>query len=856
MTRFASKTTTNLDVSTDTSSYRYGFSYPTDKYVHITKPGLSEAVVKEISAIKQEPAWMLGLRLEALKIFDSKPTPNWGGDLSHINYDKIRYYLRPTDHQVQSWADVPADVKATFDKIGIPEAERDILAGVKAQYDSEVVYGSLKKTWEKDGVIFLSMDEGLARYPDLVKQYFTRTIPIADNKFSALNTAVWSGGSFVYIPPGVDVKMPLQTYFRINAANMGQFERTLIIVDEGAKVHYVEGCFTEGTNIQTQDGLVNIEDINQEDQVLTHTGTYHRVTKTQRHLYTGDLYTLSIRGNPSENIEVTEEHPILSVKRQHSNERNNKWEANWTPVKDLKKNDYVCLPIDRRLITNKSVTLTILEGKGKAGFTKVQIKVPSTPDLFRLIGYYLAEGSISSGHYLNFSFNETERKYIDDVKHLLKQVFDEDRVHESHHQTNHGISVVVRSTKLCRIFEQIAGTGCANKQLSPWILTESKAKQRQLILGWFRGDGNYFNRQEKHGLKENFRINTVSGSLARQGRQLLARLSVVSSLNVQDRSSQGRRIMHVLVIGGQYMVPFGQIVGINIKPSLHHKKRATYYHLDDKYLYTPISSITKKQVKDLPVYNFSVNTDESYVAGGIAVHNCTAPAYASSSLHSAVVEIFVKKGARCQYTTVQNWYKNVYNLVTKRAWVDEEAEMIWTDFNMGSRLTMKYPGFILAGKGARGQTLSMAMAGAGQHQDTGSKAIHLAPYTSSTIISKSISVGGGRTSYRGLVQVAPQAHHSKNMVVCDALLLDSQSRSDTYPTDRILNSQVEVQHEASVSKIGEDQLFYLMSRGITEEDARKMIVNGFVEDLIRKLPLEYAVEMNRLIDHEMEGSIG
>ena len=476
MSRFAKKTSTTFDEKLVDHSYTAGFSYSTDSYSFISKPGLSEGVVREISHIKEEPEWMLEKRLTALKQFEARPTPAWGGDLGSIEYDKIHYYLRATDKPTGTWSDVPQDVKDTFEKLGIPQAERDVLAGVKMQYDSEVVYGSLKNTWEKEGVIFLSMDEGLKQYPDLIKQYFGTLIPSNDNKFSALNTAVWSGGSFVYVPKGVNVKMPLQAYFRINAANAGQFERTLIVVDEGASVHYIEGC--------------------------------------------------------------------------------------------------------------------------------------------------------------------------------------------------------------------------------------------------------------------------------------------------------------------------------------------------------------------------------------------TAPSFSSSSLHSAVVEIFVKKGARCQYTTVQNWYKNIYNLVTKRAHVGEEGTMIWTDFNMGSKLTMKYPGFILAGKGARGETLSMAMAGQGQHQDTGSKALHLAPYTSSTIVSKSISKNGGRTSYRGMVQVGPFAHHSKNTVICDALLLDSLSRSDTYPIDRILNNQVEIQHEATVSRIGDEQLFYLMSRGISEENARKMIVNGFVDDLIRKLPLEYAVEMNRLIDHEMEGSIG
>lgn len=475
MARFAAKkTTTDEELLKD--KYEHGYSFSTSGYSHIIKPGLNEGVVREISHIKEEPEWMLKARLTAYEQFLAKPTPLWGGDLSEINYDKIRYYLRATDEQKKTWAEVPPEVKATFDRLGIPEAERTVLAGVKAQYDSEMVYGSLQNVWKDQGVVFLSMDEGLRQYPDMVKEYFGKIIPSGDNKFSALNTAVWSGGSFVYVPKGLEVKMPLQTYFRINAENSGQFERTLIIVDEGAKVHYIEGC--------------------------------------------------------------------------------------------------------------------------------------------------------------------------------------------------------------------------------------------------------------------------------------------------------------------------------------------------------------------------------------------TAPNFSTGSLHSAVVEIFVKKGARCQYTTVQNWYKNIYNLVTKRAYVEEEGEMVWTDFNMGSKLTMKYPGFVLAGKGARGETLSMALAGAGQHQDTGSKAIHLAPYTTSSIISKSISKDGGRTSYRGLVNVGPHAHHSQNTVICDALLLDDRSRSDTYPVDTIHTSKVKVAHEATVSKIGDDQLFYLMSRGVKEEDARKMIVNGFIEDLVRQLPLEYAVEMNRLIDHEMEGSIG
>lgn len=475
MARFAPLKSASQSWSQD-DTYEHGYAFSTDDYAVITSPGIDTRTVELISHHKLEPAWMLKLRTQAFQFFDQKPMPPWGADLSGIDFNAIHYYLRPSDHAFQKWEDVPADIKETFERIGVPQAEREVLAGVKMQYDSEVVYGSLRKTWEKDGVIFLSMDEGLRQYPDLVKEYFGKIIPAGDNKFAALNTAVWSGGSFVYVPPGVKVTMPLQTYFRINAPNAGQFERTLIIVDEGAEVHYIEGC--------------------------------------------------------------------------------------------------------------------------------------------------------------------------------------------------------------------------------------------------------------------------------------------------------------------------------------------------------------------------------------------TAPAFQASSLHAAVVEIVVKAGARCQYTTVQNWYKTVYNLVTKRAMVEEDGEMIWTDFNMGSKVTMKYPSCILKGKGARGEVLSMAVAGEGQHQDTGSKAIHLAPYTSSTITSKSISKGGGRAGYRGLVQVGPRAHHSKNKVVCDALILDEHSRSDTYPTEKVFNQHVKLEHEATVSRIGEDQLFYLMSRGLSEEEASKMIVRGFTEPLIKKLPLEYAVEMNRLIDLEMEGSIG
>ncbi len=455
--------------------YEFGFHDDVEG-VFKTEKGVSHDTVDQISAIKEEPAWMRSFRHEALDIFLAKSMPQWGADLSGIDFDDIYYYLRPTENQGRDWDDVPEDIKTTFDRLGIPEAERKFLAGVGAQYDSEVIYHSLQEQWEKHGVIFKDMDSGLREHEDIVREYFATLIPAADNKFAALNSAVWSGGSFVYVPKGVDLDIPLQAYFRINAENMGQFERTLIIVEEGANVHYVEGC--------------------------------------------------------------------------------------------------------------------------------------------------------------------------------------------------------------------------------------------------------------------------------------------------------------------------------------------------------------------------------------------TAPIYSSNSLHSAVVEIFVKENARCRYTTIQNWSTDVYNLVTKRAVAEAGGTMEWIDGNLGSKVTMKYPAVYMMGPKAHGEILSIAFAGEGQHQDAGAKVVHAAPDTTSKIVSKSISKNGGRASYRGLLKVAPGAVHSSSSVVCDALLLDEESRSDTYPYIEIEEDDVKVGHEASVSRIGEEQLFYLMSRGIDEDEAAAMIVGGFIEPLVKELPMEYAVEMNRLIQLQMEGSIG
>lgn len=464
---------TTFDINLD--DYKYGFNVPED-YVFKSRKGLDEDIIKEISWMKSEPEWMTKFRLHAYRAFLKRPMPQWGGNLNDIDFDNIYYYIKPTDRQERSWDEVPDDIRNTFDRLGIPEAEQRFLAGVGAQYESEVVYHNIKKDLEEKGVLFLDMDSGLREHPDIVREYFGTIIPPEDNKFASLNSAVWSGGSFIYVPPGVHVDLPLQAYFRINAQNMGQFERTLIIADEGSYVHYVEGC--------------------------------------------------------------------------------------------------------------------------------------------------------------------------------------------------------------------------------------------------------------------------------------------------------------------------------------------------------------------------------------------TAPTYTTDSLHSAVVEIVVKKGARVRYTTIQNWSHNVYNLVTKRAAAYQDATMEWVDGNLGSKLTMKYPAVWLMEPGAHGEVLSIAFAGKGQHQDAGAKIVHAAPNTSSVITSKSISKGGGRTTYRGLLKVAPGAVGSKSNVVCDALILDEHSATDTFPYIEIEEDDVDIGHEATVSKVSEEQLFYLQSRGIDEEQAAGMIVSGFIEPIVKELPMEYALEMNRLIELEMEGSVG
>jgi Fe-S cluster assembly protein SufB len=813
---------------------RYAFSYPTDKYKYVLKPGLSREVIEEISAIKNEPKWMREFRLKAYEIFLKKPMPTWGGDLSQINFDTITYYATPTDKGARSWEDVPEEVKKTFDRLGIPEAERKFLAGVGAQYDSEVVYHSIREDLAKKGVIFLSMDEGLREYPDLVKEYFGTVIPPTDNKFAALNSAVWSGGSFIYVPKGVHVEIPLQAYFRINAPQMGQFERTLIIADEGARVHYIEGCLPGGEQVSVGDRWVNIESLKPGDYVIADNGEKARVRATMVRRYRGEMLTIKPI-SPYNAFRLTPEHPVLVVRRSRVLQRR-KPRNGWLPEVDTEKlftaqPEYV--PAGELTVGDFLV------------FPKVQAHNYNprySPELLKLLGYYLAEGSAFIHKTLNvpvvsFSFGAHEKEVITEVCDLITKITGKD-AYVTELKGRHAVNVTVYSQELFDVCTSSCGTGASSKRLSDELMALPPEQIEPLLTAYFVGDGNVCDK----GNSVMYRAATASETLAQQIQELLARKGIYASIHVRpggDDTINGREIHRK----DQYIIVYTA------------DKRWSEIRQTDRYFLVPIKEIERAPYDGF-VFNLDVEGPSSYLVRGFAVHNCTAPIYSKESLHAAVVELIAKRGAHLRYTTLQNWSNDVYNLVTKRAIAYEDATVEWVDANIGSRLTMKYPSVYMVGKGARADILSVAFAGKGQHQDTGGKAIHAAPYTTSTIVSKSVSKDGGRATYRGQLVVVKGAHHAKSNVRCDALILDEYSRSDTYPYIEIDEDQVTIGHEATVGKVGDDQIFYLMSRGLSESEALSMIVLGFMEPFTKTLPMEYAIEFNRLIQLEMEGSVG
>jgi Fe-S cluster assembly protein SufB len=808
-------------------------------YLAETRRGLSREVVEEISRLKGEPEWMLRFRLRAYDHFVRRPMPTWTEGLDQIDFDRIVYYRRPTDRPGRTWEEVPEKIKQTFERLGIPEAERKFLAGVGAQYDSEVVYHSVREELAKLGVVFMGTDQGLKEYPEIFQKYFGTVVPPEDNKFAALNSAVWSGGSFVYVPKGVEVPLPLQAYFRINAENTGQFERTLIVVDEGAKVHYIEGCLPEGELVSLGDEMVPIERVAPGTLALNSEGFLAPVVSARRRTYSGELVRI-VPLSPGNAFELTPDHPVWALRRRHvargrSNRSATRWEIDadrlaasepaWIPAGELAAGDLVCFPVAVRTVDHPEIS----------------------DDLLRFLGYYLADGSafpngVSNVPAVAISLDSGDAATIADVQALLTRLTGKPAGLQEV-PTEDEARVYADSAELVALAQHYCGTGSTTKRLHADIMELPPARQRLLLDAYLRGGGSRHRRSNGRTL---VRAATTSRTLAFQLQEILARLGIYAGLLIRR--------------GGEETMADGRLVHHREQYVLHYEEgttvRGVRFDPERNCFWVPIRAVERRPYQGW-VYNLEMaSAPNAYLARGFAVHNCTAPIYATDALHAAVVEVIALPHSKVRYTTIQNWSNDVYNLVTKRAHAYEGATVEWVDANTGSRKTVKYPSIYLRGPGAHAEVISVAVAGAGQHQDTGAKAIHLAPNTTSRIVSKSVSKDGGRTTYRGHLKVAPGATGVVASVRCDALMLDDRSRSDTYPYIDIAEDDTTITHEATVGKISQDQIFYLMSRGLTENEATNLVVQGFLEVFTKELPMEYAVEFNRLVKLEMDGALG
>ena len=822
------------DTVTEDYKEKYGFSDPVDQYAVKGVKGLSERVVQEIVRLHDEPSWMEQLRMKALRHFlDMKP-PAWAPDLSDIDYQSFYYYANPTGKAANSWEQLPEYIRRTYDKLGITDAEKKFLAGVGAIYESEAVYHSIQGELQKQGVVFSDTVTALKEHPDIMKKYFGTVVPYQDNFIAALQTAVWSAGSFVYVPEGVKVTMPLQAYFRINERNMGQFERTLIVGEPYSEVTYIEGCLPADELVSLGSKTRQIQEISRGERVMTHEGRKRPVNQTYVHPHDGQMLTIVPQSSASA-FRLTPEHPVLAIRRESVAVRKSR--RGWLPGASTAK-----------LMSAKPEF--VKAGELNVGDFLVYV-VPSeeaddvslSETLLKILGLYLAEGTVSYNlslrrDVLEFSFGKSESE-----KSLAKELLD--LIHStgeraSMHKSRGKYWVVTsHSKKLIDLCKSSCGIGAATKLLDEGLMHLPRVKQAIFLKYYLKGDGN---RYVKERASVMIRASTVSRALAFQLQEILGRAGMFANINLRKGSEDtiaGRRIVRK----DQYVVQYTE-----------SKKWSAVRRKGNRF-FVPIKKILSSSFEGR-VYNIGVEGDETYLVKGFAVHNCSAPVYSSQSLHSAIVEIIARKGSLVKYTTLQNWSKDVLNLVTKRAHAYEDATVSWVDFNGGSKLTRKYPSIYLLGPRSRADIISVAYAGPGQVQDTGGKAIHLAKDTTSKIISRSVSKGGGHTAYRGLLHIAKGAKNVKSSVRCDALLLDQSSTTATYPYMEIQEDDATVTHEASVGKVGEEQLFYLMSRGMTEGDALSMVVNGFLEPFAKELPMTYAVEFNRLMSLEMTNAVG
>lgn len=861
--------------------YKYGFRKP-ENYVFKSKKGLGAGVVAKISWYKGEPEWMRQFRLRALGIFERKTMPTWGANLSTINFDDIYYYIKPTEKKAGSWHELPKEIRETYDAIGIPEAEKKFLAGVSAQYESEVVYKSIQSMLTKKGVIFLDMDSGLREYPEIVKQYFGTVIPPADNKFAALNSSVWSGGSFIYVPAGVHVELPLQAYFRINAANMGQFERTLIVAEEGSFVSYLEGCtapvyttdslhsavveiivkpgarvryttiqnwstnvynlvtkrarveeegmmewvdgnlgcLAEGSLVTTPDGVKTIETVEIGDKVLSwdeHNEHFcFRKVRAKRFSGKQPICTVSVG---ERKLWVTASHPFYSYSYYPERPKKlGRYALGYVRADGLRRAIVPRTSLQYGTpynLATPSLTTTFSSMNQYVSdltmtrdrMTKMHGVRQSTDDLMWLFGYWMGDGNVEVAQdktegvirfaKLGFStpINDWARSRLIKTMTALVDGTPTERA-DGHH-------LAWNNKKLVEFFRINGFFGKAQtKRVPRWVWSIPESQRLAFVAGYLNADGTVN--------RDTFSLKSAQRPLLEDIASLLVTLGITSRLHTE--LDLPKRV---------------KIVGIECTA---HGSYRLVFNIDDR-LYPWISPQLAEKAR-------------GNVVRAWKTHRNVGRSNIRLSKQLEIVPVRFSKAFKQKVATWDIEVEGTGNFISQGFIVHN------------SKLTMKYPSVYLVGPKARGEVLSIAYAGPRQHQDAGGKAVHLAPETTSQIISKSISRGGGRASYRGLVQVIKGATNVKSKVVCDALLLDENSRSDTYPMMKIDEQEVTIEHEATVSKIGDEQLFYLQSRGIDKGQAQSMIVNGFIEPIVKELPLEYAVEMNRLIQLQMEGSVG
>jgi Fe-S cluster assembly protein SufB len=824
--------------------YRAGFV--TDIESETVPVGLSEDVIRLISEKKGEPEWLLEWRLKAYRHWLTMTEPTWA-NVHHppIDYQSIAYYSAPKQKKdgPKSLADVDPKLLETYEKLGVPLHERAKLAGVAvdAVFDSVSVATTFRAKLEEVGVIFCSFSEAVQKHPELVRKWLGTVVPYTDNFFATLNSAVFTDGSFCYIPKGVRCPMELSTYFRINAANTGQFERTLIIAEDGAYVSYLEGCLPAWEEVSCGDALRGIRDVALHDAVLNDRGEETQVAKIMRRAYEGDLVEVTPR-SPGNRFHLTPEHPVLAIRRDRirsSLRGTDRWpdldpkrleraEPEYVPAGQLRTGDLLVFPVNKVERDDQSLS----------------------DDFLRLLGYYVAEGcaTMFNGHKaVEFSLGDHEPDVVEDVSALIERVTGR-RPSRTHDANRHGIYLVVYSNDLWDRMVEHGGKYAIAKQFSKAVMDLPPARQRLAVDTYYRGDGS----ECQDGRLTRVRAATISRQLAFQLQEILSRLGVFAYINVREAFEEPMKD--------------GKIVR-------HKKKYVVYYSRNargrrairrDGYFLVPVRAV-RRQRHEGYVYNFETKTEpHSYLVKGFAVHNCTAPIRDENQLHAAVVELVALDHAQIKYSTVQNWYPGdkegkggIYNFVTKRGkCLGRASKISWTQVETGSAITWKYPSCILQGDDSVGEFYSVALANNYQQADTGTKMIHIGKNTRSTIISKGISAGHGQNTYRGLVRIGKAADNSRNYSQCDSLLLGDLCGAHTFPYIEVLNSTAQMEHEASTSKIGEDQLFYFQQRGVSAEDAVSMIVNGFCKEVFKELPMEFAVEAQKLLGVSLEGSVG